>query len=52
MKDFRPQVLIGILILGVLAWVAMQLDFEPLAGVFGGGIVAAVTTLTKDSNTP
>lgn len=48
MKDFRPQVLIGIVVLGVLAWVAMQLDFKELAGVFGLGIVTAVTTLSKN----
>ena len=48
MKDFRPQVLIGILVLGVLAWVAMQLNFDTIAGVCAGGVVSAVTTLSKN----
>lgn len=52
MKDFRPQVLIGILVLGVLAWLAMTYNYDILAGVLGGGIVAAVTTLAQNGNPP
>ena len=46
-KDLMPQVLLGILVLGVLSWGAMQMGYDPLAGVGIGGIVAAVTQLTK-----
>jgi hypothetical protein len=52
MKDFRPQVLVGIIVLGVLAYLAMTYNYDILAGVLGGGIVATVTTLANNGNPP
>ncbi len=44
-KELRPQVLVGILVLGAMAYVAMAVGYDNLAGVAIGGIVAAVTSL-------
>lgn len=52
MKDFRPQVLIGIVILGLMGYVAMTFGYEPLAGVAVAGIVSAVTILAQGGNSP
>ena len=48
MKDFRPQVLIGVVVLGALGWVAMTFGYDTIAGVAIGGIVSAVTSLSKN----
>ena len=52
MKEFRPQVLIGIVVLAVLGWGAMQMGFDGIAGASVAGIVLAVGNLTKTNGTP
>ena len=36
----RPQILLAIVVLGTLGWVGMALDFDTIAGVAVGGIIA------------
>lgn len=49
MKDWRPQVLLGMLVLGILGYMAMQMGYDTIAGVCAGGVVSAVTSLSLDS---
>ena len=46
-KDWRPQVLLGMLVLGVIGWFAMTLGYDTIAGVAVGGVVSAVTNLSQ-----
>lgn len=46
MREWRPQVLAGIVLLTAFGGVAMWLDFEQIAMACAAGIVAAVTALT------
>ena len=46
MKDWRPQVLIGMVVLGVLGYFAMQIGYDTIAGVCAAGVVSAVTSLS------
>ncbi len=48
-KDWRPQVLIGMMVLGVLGYIAMTMGYDTIAGVCAGGVVSAVTALSRDS---
>lgn len=48
MKEWRPQVFAGMLVLGAVVVVAMYLGFETIAGAGVAGIVAAVTTLSQN----
>ena len=51
MYKIRPQVLIAILSLAVIALVAMFNDMVEIAGVCGAGIIAlAKDVITTDSN--
>lgn len=50
-KEWRPQVLVGMVVLCVMAWVAMQNGLDQIAGVCAGGVVAAVTALSTNSGT-
>ncbi|KKM68844.1 hypothetical protein LCGC14_1456830 [marine sediment metagenome] len=47
MKEWRPQVLAGMLVLGLLGYIAMQTGFDTIAGVAVGGVVSAVTNLSQ-----
>ena len=47
MKDWRPQVFAGIVLLCSVACYAMYLNFETIAGAAVAGIVVAVTQLSK-----
>lgn len=47
MKEWRPQVLAGILLLTIMGCYAMYLNFETIAGAAVAGIVVAVTQLSK-----
>ncbi|KKL07907.1 hypothetical protein LCGC14_2581270, partial [marine sediment metagenome] len=51
MKDWRPQVLIGMLVLGVIGYFGMVLGFDTIAGVAVGGVVSAVTALRLPTET-
>ena len=47
----RPQVLAAIMILGIIALVAMFLQYPEIAGVAGAGIIAlAKDVITTDTN--
>jgi len=47
MKEWRPQVLIGMLVLGVIGYFGMMMGYDTIAGVAVGGVVAAVTNLSE-----
>ncbi len=47
-KEWRPQVLIGMLVLGVIGYFGMVLGFDTIAGVAVGGVVSAVTALSAN----
>ncbi len=49
MKEWRPQVLIGMLVLGVIGYFGMTLGYDTIAGVAVGGVVSAVTALSQNS---
>ena len=48
MKEWRPQVLTGILLLTAIAGAAMWLGFEEIAAACAGGIVSCVTILSQN----
>ena len=52
MKEWRPQVLAGIVLLTTFGGAAMWLDFEQIAMACAAGIVAAVTALTVNGKAP
>lgn len=43
----RPAILLGELVLGVVAVIAMYYGFEPIAGVAVGGICATLPKLVE-----
>lgn len=47
MKDWRPQVILGMLVLGLLGYIAMLMGYDTIAGVCAAGVVSAVTHLTQ-----
>lgn len=48
MKDWRPQIIVGVLVLGAIAYIALQSGFDQVAILAVGGIVAAVTALSAN----
>jgi len=46
-SKWRPQVLAGMLVLGLLGYIAMTLGYDTIAGVAVGGVVSAVTNLSQ-----
>lgn len=48
MKNWRPQVFLGTILLTGLGGLAMWLDFEQVAICCAAGIVAAVTSLATN----
>ncbi|GAF88067.1 unnamed protein product [marine sediment metagenome] len=54
MKDWRPQVLVGLVALCAIGIYAMMNGFEQIAGICATGIVGVATLLARDgkSGTP
>jgi len=48
-KSWRPQVLLGMLVLGVIGYFAMLQGYDTIAGVAVGGVVSAVTNLSQNT---
>ena len=48
-KEWRPQVLIGMLVLGIIGYFGMYMGYDTIAGVAVGGVVSAVTNLSQNS---
>lgn len=48
-KDWRPQVLIGMLVLGIIGYYGMMMGYDTIAGVAVGGVVSAVTALSQNT---
>ena len=46
-KDWRPQVFLGMLVLGLIGYFAMYMGYDTIAGVAVGGVVSAVTNLSQ-----
>lgn len=52
MKDVRPQVFFGMLVLGVITAYAMQLGFSEIAIAAVGGVIYAVKILSDNKPKP